>query len=521
MNTDVFRPLRLIHLFIAIALFCALFWLSYPYYRYYIDPDAVAYLTMAEQGALGEPMRLVNALWSPLHPALVALCLRGGIPSVLAAQLTNSLACILILSTTFGLFRRFRIERFLGMALLGALSVFLVYALYKQLFCDLWQVGLLLLYLLTILSADFFRKPVLWMLGALIMALAVYAKIYSFYFLLLHFPLSLLIQSRREGLRFPWKAFATTAVLLLLMLAPWSFLMHKKYSTWAFSKSGALNTSWTLAGHKSLRPDIGALIPPPYPNSPYTWEDPYLSEGMLHSRFESLAMIKSGAGHSIQAALQGVEAANQISCVLLPLLAASLLVAFSRRQRLFDSDAKVLLAAMAIMPLGYLLLHFEARYIWLLLPLSMVIGALWLQAFSEKFPGIRAYRLAGVLLALSFVAWPIYDMKALFRQGEGTYNLAGVLAAKGIRGSFTSNDNPGRAGLLAYWMGCNYYTPSSDVVRQEDVLADMRRYKVTYYFHHQNGLDAATPFMLDERGQPFKRVDGGAVKGLQIFLINP
>ncbi len=34
------RPLRLIHLLIACTLFGALFALSYPYYRYYVDPDA-------------------------------------------------------------------------------------------------------------------------------------------------------------------------------------------------------------------------------------------------------------------------------------------------------------------------------------------------------------------------------------------------------------------------------------------------------------------------------------------------
>ncbi len=523
MTTEVsIKPLQPVHLLISVVLFCVLFAISYPYYRYFVDPDAVAYLTMAERAAAGEPMRLVNALWSPLHPAFVALCMKAGVPSLLAAQLTNGLACLLIIVVTYSLFRRFRVERFLGICALSAVSAFLTYALYKQLFCDLWQVGLLLVYLLLATSGNFLTRPVLWFLCAVVMALAAYAKVYSFYFLLLHFPAMLWLWRRKSGGTFPWKPYLLVMTFQLLLLAPWTFLMHKKYGVWAFSKSGALNTSWTLVGHKSLRPDIAALIPPPYPNSPYTWEDPYLSEGALHARFESLALMKSQAGHAGQAALQGVAAGNQISSLLLPIIAASLLlVFFKRRSTIFTVADKILLAAASILPLGYLLLHFEARYIWLLVPLGMLLGAAWLQMFRQKLSNERGYRIACVLFALSFIAYPAYDMKTLYRKGESVYNLAGSLAKMGIRGSFASNDNPGRAGCLAYWLACNYYAPAGEVINPEALLADMRRYKVAFYFHHQNGIDGAGAFMLDEQGQPFKRVDGGKINGMQVFLITP
>lgn len=501
------------------ALFCALFALSYPYYRYFVDPDAVAYLTMAKRAAGGEPMRLINALWSPFHPALVALCIKGGMNALLAAQLTNGLACLLVLACSFALFRRYKVARDIGLPLLLSLSIFLTYALYKQLFCDLWQVALLLAYLLLISAPGFLRKPTLWMLCAAVMAIAAYAKVYSFYFLLLHLPLALWLRRREAGHRFPAKAYATIFLMQLLLLLPLVALMHKKYGVWTLSKSGSLNTSWTIIGHKTLRPDVKALIPPPYPNSPYTWEDPYLAEGTLHGRFESLATMKSQIGHSTQAALQGVEAMNQLSPFLLIVFLATAFTVILRKDDRISTGYKILLVAAGIMPLGYLLLHFEARYIWLLVPIGMLAGALWLERLRHLIANRRAFLIAAWLFALSFAAYPLYDLKELFRKGESVYRLAGNLTSLGIRASFTSNDNPSRSGALAYWLGCNYYAPAGEVVKPEELLADMRRYKVAYYFHHQNGLDAANVFMLDEQGKPFRRVDGDKIKGLQVFLI--
>ncbi len=124
---------------VATLLFCLLFFLSYPHYRYFIDPDAVAYLTIARRAAEGDVWRLVNALWSPFHPALVSLCSRNGMDALLAAQLTNGLACIAVLCCTFELMRRAKVSSQSGFPALLALSGFLCYALYKQLFCESTQ----------------------------------------------------------------------------------------------------------------------------------------------------------------------------------------------------------------------------------------------------------------------------------------------------------------------------------------------------------------------------------------------
>ncbi len=506
----------------AIGLFLGLLAITYPHYRYFVDPDAVAYLTMAGRAAEGAPWRLINALWSPLHPAMVALLAANGMDTLQAAQLTNALACVLILVASWSLFRRFRVARDTGLAMLLALSAFLTYACYKQLFCDLWQIALLLAYLRIISLRGFLVNKWLWILCGLVMALAAYTKVYSFYFLLLHFPLSLALLRRAQlRRRFPIRVYATAFVFQLLLLLPLVSLMHLKYGFWGLSKSGALNTSWTLKGHKSPRADIGALIPPPYPNSPYTWEDPYVTEGVLHSRFESGAMIRSQAGHIVQASLQGVEAAGQISPFLLITLLATVAAIVLKKDTRFSSGHKVLLLAAAIMPLGYLLLHVEARYIWLLLLIGMILGSVWLEALRHWLNHRLAFGAAVWIFAASFVIWPIYDMKSLFGAGADVRTEALRLRSLGLTGTFTSNDHPSRSGLLAYWLGSSYYTPVSETLRPEAILADMRRYKVNFYLAYGRKSDATTPQLLDEQGMPFPELARGRVPWLSVFLVNP
>jgi hypothetical protein len=518
MEDQAQKSLRFWHLAAAALLFCLLFFLSYPHYKYFVDPDAVAYLTMAKRAAEGDTWRLVNALWSPLHPAMVTVGIKSGIDALLAAQLTNGLACLLVLICTYGLFRRAKLSAATGFPLLLCLSIFLVYALYKQLFCDIWQTGFLLTGLLLITGNGFVRKPFHWLCYALLAVLATYSKVYSFYFLLLHLPLSLYFISKKEGIKFPWRPYVSIIALQILLLAPWGFLMHKKYGHWNLSMSGALNTSWTLVGHKSPADSISALIPPPYSNSPYTWEDPFLAEGKLHGRFESVAMIKSQIGHSILACMQAVEALCQMSAFLLPALLIAFFLFWKKNEK-ENVHQKIWFLAAGIMPIGYLLLHVEARYLWLLLPIGMILGAQLIERI-RPFLNKKSWLLVCWFFAFSFIVWPIHDLKALFHVGNDVRDEALILKKNGISGSFSSNDNPSRSGLLAYWMDERFYTPISPDISSRDLQADLNKYRVNYFFEYLKKPTLATSKTSTD-SLAGKELQLSEISNLRIYALEP
>ncbi len=504
-------------------LFAVLFVLSYPYYRYYIDPDAVAYLTIAHRYATGDALRAVNGLWSPFHPFLVSLCMRRGVDGLFAAHITNALACLCVIVTMFFMLRRFRIDAFITTAVMLVLPVLLVYSLYEQLFDDLWQIVFLLCYLLVVCSRHFLTTWWKWILCGMVGALAYFAKTYSFYFIVLHLCASVAILNRAQGkpVLSNVKAVAVVLCTMLVLMSPWIYLLHLKYGTWGLSNAGAINGSWTVTGHKTFKQGINHLIPPAYSDSPYSMEDPYINEGHIYSMWQSLQLFLMQCGRSLYAAMQAFFAMGQLSYLLVTILAATGIALYSLRQQVvFQTHHKIVFFAALIIPIGYFLMHFEARYIWLMLYASMLLGATWLMVLKRYLRPVPYYFLV-VLFAFSFIAFPLYDMKNLLNKGKDVYMEAQAINSLHLKGAFTSNESENRCPITALLTHMPYYSIEHFYFTHKVLLAEMRRYQVNYYLFYCKPADAQSVQMRDEHNNPFPELTKGSIPGLKIFQVNP
>jgi len=92
-----------------------------------------------------------------------------------------------------------------------------------------------------------------------------------------------------------------------------------------------------------------------------------------------------------------------------------------------------------------------------------------------------------------------------------------------IRGSFTSLAKPGfevqRIERLAYFSGNQFYSITRHDASANDLLREMRKYHVNYYFAY-NVLPAESSF-VDEQGRPFPEITKGGIEGLRVFVVNP
>ena len=68
-----------------------LLFFMYPFYKYYIDPDGTAYLTISNRYAVGDFANAVNAYWSPWSCWFTALLIKGGVMPIPASVIINSL----------------------------------------------------------------------------------------------------------------------------------------------------------------------------------------------------------------------------------------------------------------------------------------------------------------------------------------------------------------------------------------------------------------------------------------------
>lgn len=513
-NSNRNRPLLL-----SLCLFMLLFILTYPFYRTYIDPDAVAYITIAKRYAIGDYFRAVNGLWSPFSSWLIAACIRFGMEPVLASHFINGIASISIIAVTSLFFRVFQVDKLLAKALMLAMPFFLIFCHYIQLFADLWQVFFLLCYLLLVISPSFITNKYKWFLTGIIGALAYFAKAYSFYFILVHLLVALIILAKQNGLSRSAiiKPFATVLVVMLFIMSPWLYALHTKYNVWTLSTASSLNESWFLTGHKNFKPGITYLIPPPYDNSPCNWEDPYLNEGHLFKPWENPKFLLIQAGRSAVAFLQTFIALHQISIFLFAIFFVTIWWVFYKKDKaLFSTQHRILLWASLILPIGYLALHMEARYIWLLAFTGMIFGAVWLHKLKERMSPSN-HRLLVILFALSFVAYPLYKMPKMFIYA---HHLTQVdIKGCQLQGSFTSNGKPNDMEVVALNNNMQYYTLDVSITHQ-DLLAELRMYHIKYYLYYfDRQVDGHTIHFYDENNRPFPIKC--MLPGINIYTITP
>ncbi len=545
--------LRRHNLFLLSALLLvALVGLFWRWGQHCIDPDATAYLTLARRWAEGDVAKAVNGYWSPLGVWLTAGLMKAGLPVMKAAVVQNAAAAVFFLAGALALFRRFALPLFFQRSLAAVLVVFLTYAVYYQLFDDLWMCAALTGSLLILLREDFLRRPALWMLLGLCTAVAYYAKAYALPFSFLNIAVCGLMAGRAQAAARMQllKMLGIVAVVVVSIAMPWWMALHHKYGIWTTGTAGTLNLSWYLTGHQTHRADIGLLLPPPYPDAPYHWEDPWAASSTVlphfwsSPRFFFLQLVRIGF-----TGLKFVGSLAELSGAALPLWVLGGCLVFSGRLREFfttenaevhrvsassvDRSAasvinkqapfRILAAQCFTFPALYFLINFESRYLWYLVPVLMVLGAL---ALKKVWPFLKPRWLKALLAAVfagSFMVKPVQELRMLSVLCHAEVRTANGLRLAGIREPFASLQSPNDVYMarIAYLSGNAWYCASREFFSWEEVRAEMRRYGIRHLYLRSSGAEPEVAQPLNEAGAPLAEISRGRIPGLRVFLLSP
>jgi hypothetical protein len=367
------------------------------------------------------------------------------------------------------------------------------------------------------LSEGFAVKPGRWMLMGIVGALAYFAKAYSFPFFLLNTVCCAYFVSK--GSKALWLKISGTAIGVMLVCSfPWILALHNKYGIWTTSTAGSLNASWYLVGHQYYNESLGALLPPPYPRSPYYWEDPYLANGPAPHFWDSWYLLGRQVLKVMHNLYKLLASMLQLS-VLFPAVtfAAGLLLFSKKIKSVFSKDITIVALSFLLFPLGYLLINFEPRYIWYMLPLGMVMGALILQKYSSDR---RVY----ACCALTFLICPAWGMYNMYDSGKNEYEWAEQLKAQHINGSFTAIVRPGKglqsAARLAYFSGNSFYFFTGTRITESDLLDEMKRDNIDYFFVYSYlGKNNFIPNWRGENGRKIRGIGIGETNEIQVFKV--
>ncbi|MBS1775241.1 MAG: hypothetical protein JSS64_03065 [Bacteroidetes bacterium] len=489
-------------------------WLLYPHFQYYVDPDSTAYLTLAKRYVEGDYDSAINGYWSPFSIWLVALGMKAGFNAMPSAVVVNALAAIGFLYLSHLFFRKLFLKKMSCWLLEMALSVFLTYAVYWQLFADLWGCFFLLWVLYELLRETFIKNKVNWLLVGLLGALAYLSKAYSLPFFVLEIIVFAWFFMRKNDK--PTKAsltfvFGVVGTLFLCAL-PWFLLLHQKYGIWTTGTAGMLNTSWYLVGHPYWKHNVGAILPPVYANSPSYWEDPFRANGATPHFWNSMKLFTLQIIRIGYNSLKFLQSISELSIFF----SVAIVVAFFQIRKnlstlFFEPQHKFLSVSFLLFPLGYFLINFEARYLWFMVPLGMVLLVKTIEMIADRLK-INMNGLVA-LLAFSFMAYPIVGLKKMYGLGLDDHEIACKIKQAGIKGGLTSNIPYGvetqRLMRISFFANMPFYTLPFAVPKSK-LVDEMDRYGILY-------LISVQPCWPMESNSGFKKIPVDTASDIELW----
>lgn len=504
-------------------------YLLFPYCQYYLDPDATAYLQMVDNAIQGDMQATVNSLWSPFH-AWISIGLHQLYPMSTSVTLLvgNLLGASLVVILSNMLLQKFITNRFQLIVFALFQGVFWGSNAYIQLTSDVWGVFFaLLIFYIFLLNNRFESKKYNVLLGVLI-AISALAKTYTMYIFTLFFLIILTYRWYKKSINFKQAVGILLAIYLplLLVLMPWIYLFHEKFGAWTISWVGKYNMSTRVATVQIVKEKYHHFFPPATPQSLTFWQDPSFLYTNWVSVFDSpKTFLKFGAriGQNIA---EWASAVGHLSFLYGATWAYAVWSLFFPKQS--DDKSKAMNFVylwVAIFPVGLLLVHIEARYMWATVPFALIIIFQILNQLHFYGWSKLLSKVAVVVIVGSYILGPVLDLKTIINVGKSDYELAQKIKSLGIKGSFFANkdyDSGFHPSLqrIAYFLQDPVYLTSKDTFTFEAKLATAQEMNIDYYYyffdeHKLENADAVAELMS------FPEVTEGRIPNVRIFQLKP
>jgi hypothetical protein len=454
-----------------------------------INPDAVSYVGNARHIAEGRFSESVSGYWSPLLSWSMAPLIFCGVDGLLAARIVLGIGGALLIVGCSLLMRRLLGERQPNWAHAAALVLIAISAAYWATYVispDLLLAAGLVFYFAAVLSPDLLQRRSQAVLCGAIGAVAFFAKAYALPFVLVHFPLTVLLRwlyaGRQEEPRRVLRFAGIGIVTFLVVAGPWIAALSVKYGKPTFSTVARIAHTVIGPKDKPRYHPLGDLHEVPAGHI-HVWETPEALSYNHWSPLDNLQYFVHQAAYTlgaIQRVIRDVGSFDLLYLSIPALLLPPLLIA--RRK---DRDGAFLaiwfLTTVAIFALGFTLVFYERRYIVTLLWPMTLIYCLAFCLEKLQLPRRKAAALA-VLALVSFGMYSFSCCQTVWKQGRIDYGgyrrLAAVIEPDCGSGPIAYAGRRHEGLYLAYHMNKPFlgwmWTPKEDNVG--DVEAALRQH---------------------------------------------
>jgi hypothetical protein len=504
---------------IASIIYLACCLLLYPAYRFIFDDDGIGYMMVARRLAEGDFYNAINSYWSPLHSWLVVPFIKAGMTELAAFKLSNFIIGFCILVQVYRLCNKTSLsDQLKSIVLLVAVPVVFHYAIY-ELAADVLFCWLVLVYVDLITRDNFFKSARLNLLCGVTGAALYLTKAYGFPFFLLHFVIVqvwyTINTKSTESKKWMVRNLMLGIGIFLLLSAPWIWALYQKFGELTIGYTSRHNLDVYLYTRQVTTTDL--VFPPPYPDSPGNWEDPWFdplkrTPGEYYFRPDILIrQIRLFLTNFIEA----LSCFNFISALATAVLCGLGIFWFYQKNRVIF----LFFLTSCLLPLGYMMVHIETRFLWSVGLLLLIGGAMLVQTLLAqlRIRGWQAYLCWTIFLGTFLVA-PVNQLKDATGGNAQLFELADFALEKNIRGKYLLSDNADYSMVpkMAFLTRSSTWLLTSLDKSWDDHLAAMHKYNIGYYFFRYNNAKELQAFM---QGSLYKAAHKVHDTGLYNLLI--
>lgn len=392
------------------------------FYKFWINPDGVAYLSIAEKYSHGNFGDALNGYWGPMISWLLTPFYLLDKNPLIGARLIFIAAGLCSLVLAYLLLSSYNVKAWILKVFIGCFVPLLAYwTMAFSVTPDILVVVVFLLYLYVLTREDLRFQPVL--IGV-VGALGYYTKAFILVFFVLHTAVLYLIGRYKDKQKSPRSMLITLGVTVVLVL-PWIILLSQKYDKPTFSTTSTfIYKIFNPANPQGFPTDYIGLVAPPNDSALSAWEDPTYLPISDWNPFSSLSGLVVLYRLFIDNIRRIGDVLLRLSILALTAFLGLVIRLISKWQRL-DRQETILASSTIIYMFGMAIALVEYRYM-----LPALTGLLLWSAFAAnelKLKKFKNHALATALLIIiaTIVVSPLnqlyfrrHEQSDLFRQTD-------------------------------------------------------------------------------------------------------
>ena len=500
-----------------------------------LTADSMLYFSLAQKYVAGDFQNAINGYWGPLLAWLLVPFVYFGSGHVFAINAINLILGILTITGVWILSGRFEITPKIRVILIICLlPIVLKFSLVQPM--DFLLVCILVFYLAIVFNRNYPETTGSGLFSGILGSLAYLTKAYAFPFFIVHFFIMNILHYFRKVTKEDRKKVLKSAlagfVLFFLISGAWIMVISDKYGYYTFSTMR--KTNFNAPGPEAMGGGLEFGVPvfyegffePPNKTAFVVWEDPSYLRGKPWSAWQSWSHFKHFIRLILKNVSDGLSIFESFSTLSISIIIAYILFLSVKSENRLLSRGVLLYPLFTIILFsgGYLLFHFEERYVWLSNILLLLMGGYALAVLFQKDffkPGLRK-NIVIVFFIISFIFAPVKYIVQASRGGmeKDMYYLSAELKQYNIKGNIASNreyvpihDAWHKTLRLAYWLKDRYYGQRGENISDKELEGELKKYNIDYYFFW------GEPNKIPQFLSGYKEITGGQIPGLKIYSL--